>query len=241
MRLYRERIYATYVTDKMSFVRDYDEASYRNFATTYRKYCGHLLPNDRESRILDVGCGHGNFLYFLQCSGYKNIWGIDISPEQVERARRICPNVEVGDALEFLGNHPDSFDFISALDFIEHLDKDEVFRFLDNIMVALKKGGSILLQTVNAESPFGSQHRYNDFTHEVGFTPNSLCDVLRISGFEKCRVYPCGPVPKGIMSTVRWLLWQGFVLAIRFYNVVETGSPGSGIFTRIMLCTASKP
>lgn len=241
MRHYRERIYATYVTSKMSLVREYDEGSYRNFAATYRRYCGHLLPKDKGSHILDVGCGHGNFLYFLQYMGYRNIQGIDISPEQVERARRICPNVDVGDVLEFLDDHPDSFDFISALDFIEHLAKGEAFRFLDNAMVALKKGGSILLQTVNAESLFGSQHRYNDFTHEVGFTPNSLCDVLRVSGFQNCQVYPCGPVAKGIKSTIRWLLWQGFILAIRFYNIVETGSSGSGIFTRIMLCTARKP
>lgn len=38
---------------------------------------------DKEKRILDIGCGSGDLLYYLQKKGYKNISGLDPSKDSI--------------------------------------------------------------------------------------------------------------------------------------------------------------
>jgi len=42
------------------------------------------LPEDKKAKIIDLGCGNGGFVYWLQQIGYQNAEGIDISAEQIE-------------------------------------------------------------------------------------------------------------------------------------------------------------
>jgi hypothetical protein len=51
--------------------------------------------------------------------------------------------------------------------------------------------------------------------------------------------YPTGPVPKGIKSLVRFLLWKVIEIILRFYMVVETGS-GEEIFTQNIIAGGRK-
>src|SRR5438105_4987031 len=47
-----------------------------------------IMPEDKESVILDFGCGIGHFLYHLKQKGYVNFYGVDISPQQVDYCRQ---------------------------------------------------------------------------------------------------------------------------------------------------------
>ncbi|MBV8116133.1 MAG: class I SAM-dependent methyltransferase [Silvibacterium sp.] len=76
-------------------------------------YLNHLisryLPQNREARILDLGCGHGAFLYFLLRAGYTRIVGVDTSPERIELAHRLgIPQAELGGVAEFLAAREES-------------------------------------------------------------------------------------------------------------------------------------
>jgi hypothetical protein len=97
----------------------------------------------------------------------------------------------------------------------------------------------IIIQTPNAENPFGGRYRYWIFTHEIAFTRSSLNQLLRVAGFQMVDFYPTGPVPKGIKSLVRFLLWKVIETILRFYMLIETGS-GEGIFTQNIICVAKK-
>src|SRR6185369_12538506 len=73
-------------------------------------------------RILDVGCGTGANLKML--AGYGSAEGVDISPQAVEFCRdRGLNSVRLG-AAEQLPYDDDSFELVTALDVIEHLDDD---------------------------------------------------------------------------------------------------------------------
>lgn len=179
-----------------------------------------------------MGCGSGSFLYFLRSEGYRRIRGIDIAAEQVALARRLgITDVEAADAFTFLAAHAGAYDLIVALDVVEHFPKDEVLRFLDLAHGALRPGGSLLLRTPNADSPFHSWIRYADFTHEVAFTPLSIRQVLRATGFTDVEVVPLEPYAHGPASALRWLLWKIVKQMIRLYLLIEQGTPGSGVFT----------
>jgi SAM-dependent methyltransferase len=162
---------------------------------------------------------------------------VDISPQQVQLARQVIPTIDEAELLDWLEWHPSEFDLITGLDIIEHLEKSEVLRFLDACASALKPGGRLVLQTPNAESPWGGSIRYGDFSHETSFSPNSLSRMLGLSGFQDVEIREIGPVPWGIsaISSIRYLIWQSIRLGYKIWNLAETGSIGSGVFTRVFM------
>jgi hypothetical protein len=128
-----------------------------------------------------------------------------------------------------------------GLDIIEHLGKDEVLHFLAGCQRALRPGGRIILQTPNAETPWASSIRYGDFTHEVCFTPKLLSRLLEMSGYQSAEVREAGPVLRaGIRPFIRWLLWNLIRIPLIGWNIIETGSPGSGVLTRVFFASAIK-
>ena len=165
-----------------------------------------------------------------------------MSPEQVQISRQVVPDVAEENALDFLERNKEAFDLITGLDIIEHLHKPEVLRFLDAAFAALKPCGRLILQTPNAESPWGTFHRYNDFTHEVCFNPNSLSRLMALARFTRIEAREMGPVPWGysVASTVRAGIWQTFRGTFKVWNLAELGATGSGIFTRVFLISGVK-
>jgi 2-polyprenyl-3-methyl-5-hydroxy-6-metoxy-1,4-benzoquinol methylase len=218
----------------------FNKAEAKRWGKAFDRYLRGWLPSEKDSAIIDVGCGRGRLLYFFKERKYINIQGVDISPEQVQLAKEICDNVVKGDAIEHLANHPQSFDFIIGLDIIEHFKKDEVFRFLEVCYKALRHGGRLVLQTPNAESPFVGKVRYGDITHELAFDPQSLKKILLLSGFNKIEYRQTGPVVYGLLSLARFLLWKIIWTCLALWNLAETGSIGSGIYTRVFLISAVK-
>jgi len=88
--------------------------------TLVEKICASL--NTPNPRILDVGCGTGANLKMLATHGRAE--GVDISTQAVEFCReRGLDSVKLG-AAEQLPYDDDSFDLVTALDVIEHLDDD---------------------------------------------------------------------------------------------------------------------
>jgi len=182
-------------------------------------------------------------LFFLKESGFDNFVGVDISPGQVSVAKQVTSNVFQENAIDYLGGQKGVFDLIVALDLIEHFTKDELLRFLDACIGALGPGGRVVYQTPNADSPFGLTHRYGDLTHEIGFNADLLTRLMKLAGLIEVETRELGPVPFGysLVSTVRYPLWRCIRAAVRLWNIVETGHPGSGVYTRIILASGRKP
>jgi SAM-dependent methyltransferase len=91
--------------------------------------------------ILDAGCGTGHLLQQLRPLGHAE--GVDISDEALDFCRkRGLDNVRKGDVndLPFAG---DTFDMVTALDVIEHIDDD--VGALREFRRVLKPGGSAFI------------------------------------------------------------------------------------------------
>lgn len=145
------------------------------FETNYKP----LLPTKKDVRILDVGFGEGIFLFWASEAGYTNLEGVDPCKSFVEIVGEI-PHVKayVGMAQDFLKKHQGEYDVITIKAVLEHIPKDEVFPLIKLMKDALKPGGILIVDVPNMDWLFAQHERYLDFTHEVGFTQESLRDVL---------------------------------------------------------------
>jgi 2-polyprenyl-3-methyl-5-hydroxy-6-metoxy-1,4-benzoquinol methylase len=216
-------------------VKGQEKSTFEYFDARLAKW----LPGDRNSSLLDLGCGQGKFLGYLHLRGYTNITGVDISPEQVNLARSAVQDARIHemDMLDFLAGKNNCYDCISALDVIEHLEKDRVLHFLEAVFNALNPGGRLILQTPNAASPWGMSLRYGDFSHGCCFTPSNLRQLLALTGFKEIYLQDTAPIPK---RPARYILWKIFSLYFKLYNLVEMGTIGDGIYTRVFQCCALK-
>ncbi|MBK8637485.1 MAG: class I SAM-dependent methyltransferase [Chromatiaceae bacterium] len=95
-RGYRQVLYAKYVTGKTHTQKIlYEQGVYVQRARAAEGCFKACLPTDRSAAILDVGCGHGNFLFMLEQLGYRNLEGVDMSSEQLEQAAAICQHARL--------------------------------------------------------------------------------------------------------------------------------------------------
>ena len=241
---YRARLYADYAASlDPALTGGALPALDANDAVFERDYLP-WLPSDRGARILDAGCGRGNLLSFLKRSGYTAASGVDRGPASVAAARAAGLDAVEGDAVAHMSARPGTFDAIAAVDVLEHLRKDEVLAFLDAAFAALRPGGVLIVQTVNAESPFAARMLHIDFTHETAFTRHSLRQVLGAAGLRDAEFKEIGPAGCGVRALLRRALWALFRLRLSAYLHAETGSGllnNDHLFSQIFLARARKP
>ncbi len=221
----RERIYQRYATARHETLAP-DHASELAARGPYlRALIRDHFPRDRSATIIDLGCGHGALLHFARAAGYRNITGVDRSPEQVAAAARLgIDGVEQGDLLEALLRRPAaSVHVVVVFDVIEHLTRDELLDLVDAAHRSLATGGRLIIHAPNAESPFFGRIRYGDLTHEQAFTRTSMGQLLFASGFRDVRCYEDAPVVHGLKSAVRRGVWTLIRAGLRLYLAAETG------------------
>jgi len=98
----------------------------------YHKYKSDLLkliPNDNIDNILEIGCGKGEILNFIDSKHHSNLCGVDIEDNVVNEASALYPNImfnkEDGKNLSFQDN---SFDLVLVLEVLEHVE--EVYKII---------------------------------------------------------------------------------------------------------------
>jgi 2-polyprenyl-3-methyl-5-hydroxy-6-metoxy-1,4-benzoquinol methylase len=200
------------------------------------------IPSNRNIRILDLGCGHGAFLYFLQQAGYQDIHGVDVSAEQVALAHQFGINiVEQQDICSYLTAIDDEkVDVVLLMDVLEHLTRQELFDILDEVFRVMQPGGKCIAHVPNASGLFGMNTRYGDLTHEIAFTPQSAQQAFVTVGFQYVQCFEDKPVIHGMISAIRWLLWNLGAYPSRLLMAAETGGT-SFILSQNMLLVAIKP
>lgn len=191
MKNYRERIYQSYIESQFGEAHSIEDmkSEYKLHDRYFKKNYQQFLPANRESAILDAGCGLGHFLHYAKEAGYKNVIGIDVSKQLAEFCKTNGLNAFATDLFSFLEDKKNSYDVIIFNDVIEHLTKDEIVNLLDLMNAALKDGGCLLVKTPNMTNPFtAAGGRYIDFTHEIGFTEGSMLEILKVTRFENIKI-----------------------------------------------------
>ncbi|HEY4424868.1 MAG TPA: methyltransferase domain-containing protein [Pyrinomonadaceae bacterium] len=133
---------------------------------------------DRRPRILDVGCGTGANLLML--SKFGDAEGVDVSEDALAFCReRGLENVKLG-AAEQLPYDDGTFDLVTALDVVEHLDDD--LAGLREMRRVLRPGGRVLLFVPTFMFLWGLQDDVSH--HRRRYRMPELGRVLEQAGFE---------------------------------------------------------
>jgi SAM-dependent methyltransferase len=133
--------------------------------------------NKPNPRILDVGCGTGANLKML--AAYGKAEGVDISEQAVEFCRqRGLDSVKLG-AAEQLPYESDSFDLVTSLDVVEHLDDDVAG--LREMRRVLRRDGRLLLFVPAFMFLWGVQDDVSN--HRRRYTLPSLLKAVEAAGF----------------------------------------------------------
>lgn len=210
-----------------------------NFPAWNYYYATHL-PKYKEARILDLGCGDGAFVHYLQRQGYSQAEGIDLSHEQIAEGQNIgIKNIQVADAFNYLQTISKPFDMIVARDLIEHFTRQEAFDLITLIQRCLSKDGRFMMQVPNGQGLYYTSIFYGDYTHEMAYTTTSVRQLFLNTGFREIHCYPTGPVPHSWKGKIRTFLWRWKVMTLRFWKMVETGNP-DGIFTSNLIAVGDK-
>jgi len=237
---YRDCLYSKYATQHV--LPRKGTATVEEFQSRNGLYSAHFnrfLPHDRQARILDVGCGNGSLVWWLQRKGFANAEGIDLSPEQIDIAKALgVANVQRADAITHLARNTRSYSTIVARDLLEHLKKEEILDLLDLCREALMPGGTLVVQVPNASTPLASHYRYADFTHEVSFTMSSLRQVFLATGFSDPKFYPYDIPRRNRLK--RWCLWKIAELTFKLMFAAELGRERL-IVTRNLIGSARRP
>jgi len=190
------------------------ELNARKFKWNYERF---LKDLPKKAKILDFGCGLGQFLFYLKKEGFENSTGIDISQTQVQLALQMQPELDirhVDDSLLFLKSHPQKYDFIVMNDVLEHFELNVIVNLLKLVHFALKTDGLVIIKTINSAYPLSNSSRYIDITHNISFHERSLTHLLSHAKFieiccyqEEIGIYNAVfLIKKGIVSLVRLLI-----------------------------------
>ncbi len=155
---------------------DYEDAEKAEF----REAALEIMSHDK---VLDVGCGTGNFS--VLCPG--KYYGIDTNPCAVEDAARLGRNVRIG----FVHEEPsDLYDVVTVFQVLEHVENPE--SFIKACINCLRPGGRLIISTPNMDGVMG--WTTNDILnypphHMSWWSPSSLQLIVKDFGCEPIRIW----------------------------------------------------
>ena len=155
----------------------------------------------KNKKVLDLGCGAGGFLRYLQKQFQCKVLGMDPNQTNANQCREAGIEVAVGYAGEFVDQYAHQFEIVTCFEVLEH-----VYSHKDLFIPAhqfLKDNGSLVISTPNAfhvlriwSMLFGDHRdlmmdptRYYRPEHVRLYSYNMMKRAFKQTGFSGIKVY----------------------------------------------------
>lgn len=139
-------------------------------------------------RVLDLGCGRGEFLELLQQEGIE-VLGVDIYEDYVEYCKSKGMKAIQDDAVHYLQNNDKMVDGIFVAQVVEHLELEEMVEVCNLVYDRLDSGGCAIFETPNPTSLAIYTHAfYMDPSHTKPVHPLTLKYFLEKAGFQSIEI-----------------------------------------------------
>lgn len=205
--MYRQICYARYISSRSVT----EEFMSQQFIAPPRpqKEILQFLPKKKDAAILDLGCGFGSFLSYLQKDGYTNLHGVEIGREQSDFLLGKKLQITQADIFFYLKNTHLKFSFILLYDVMEHFKKNEIVELIPLLKKHLIPNGILAIRVPNGDPLFSRGIMYGDFTHETFFTKRSLLQLLSLFDFNCAGIFPSlAPSMNPIIKAIRVVLFK---------------------------------
>ncbi len=161
-----------------------------------QRYLQLLETANIKNRILDLGCGRGEWLELLKEAGLE-AEGVENNHALFERARSLGLEVIQADALSHLRSVPDaSLNAVTGFHFVEHLPFVALIEVIDEALRVLRPGGLLIFETPNPKNLVVGACNFNsDPTHHKPIFPETLRFVLSQRGFANILIEYVNPAP----------------------------------------------
>jgi len=155
-----------------------------NRLQVYRPYLEKLKQTKIDGKLLDIGCGRGEWLQMVQGYGIP-CYGVDAAASMAAKATEVGVEVMVGDGLAHLKSlASESLSGVTAFHVVEHLTFDQQMLLLSEAFRVLKRGGILILETPNPENiVVGACNFYMDPSHTKPLPPLLLEFLAQYAGF----------------------------------------------------------
>jgi len=141
-----------------------------------------------KSKVIDIGCGRGEWLELLRDLGIDAI-GVDNDKAMLKVAHKYSLNVLQDDAISYIKSLPDdSCMVISAFHVVEHISFEDIQVLVTEALRVLKPAGLLILETPNPENVrVSSEYFYIDPTHIKPLPSSLMSFVLEYYGFARVK------------------------------------------------------
>jgi 2-polyprenyl-3-methyl-5-hydroxy-6-metoxy-1,4-benzoquinol methylase len=121
----------------------------------YNRYCyEYLLPRlTKDNKLLDIGCGTGDFALAIASQGVKAVIGVDSSGKAIQKANTKLSATNLN--CKFVCTDASSlntdilFDYVILNDVVEHLSDKELNGMFKKINHILESDGEVVIHTPN--------------------------------------------------------------------------------------------
>jgi ubiquinone/menaquinone biosynthesis C-methylase UbiE len=148
----------------------YDDAYFADLSERYRKRnrfarqriakVFSLLPDVRNLRIVDIGCGMGTFTFEAASRGAQYALGVDLAVSGIAAAQRLAREQGIARCSFLLADaaalpvQTATADVAIAADFTEHLDDETLRRVFAEAARIVRKDGRLIIYTPEASHLF---------------------------------------------------------------------------------------
>lgn len=120
--------------------KELDQLYINNFGISRSKLNKDFLGKLKLKNILEVGCNIGNQLALLQNQGFKNLYGIEVFPEAVEKAKLQTRDMNIIQGSAFDLPFKDSyFDLVFTSGVLIHINPKDLKKAMNEISRVSKK------------------------------------------------------------------------------------------------------
>ncbi len=185
----------------------------------------------KNPQILDIGCGTGFNIVYLNQLGYNKVVGLDFSPDALEYCRSRQLNVLICGNAENLPISQRCYDLILVLDIIEHLKDDR--RALSEIFRALKPDGTLIIFVPAFQFLWSFQDEISH--HQRRYNAMELKEKILHAGFKLMKL----SYVNSILFPVVWLGRVILRVFPKYFNITSESQMNpswmNGILYRIFL------